>query len=496
MLEHIREEANKTLTENGAVTLESTGSECLDLFASIGAIRRESDEEIVLRFARAYAENADIAMKLLFYARDVRGGLGERRVFRVIMNWLADREPESVLKNLEYISEFGRFDDLLSLFGTKCEKAMLKIIEAQLKQDIAALENGGEVSLLAKWLPSVNASNAETVKQAKAIAKYMGMSDAEYRKTLVSLRAQIKIIENNLREKDYSFDYEKQCSRAMHKYRKAFSRNDLERYTEFLDAVRSGNAVLHAANVSPYELVEPYLSGYWYGDSPCFMKNISEQEKLSLNATWDSLPDFGNEENALAVIDTSGSMYWDAKPTPAAVALSLGLYFAEHNTGIFKNNFIEFSRRPQLIELKGDTFADKLRYACTFNEVANTNLEAVFDLILRAAVNNNVPQNELPSKLIIISDMEFDCCVEHSSLSNFKNAEKKYAQYGYRLPEIVFWNVASRNRQQPVKKNEQGVVLVSGATPRIFSMVAGNHLSPYSFMLEVIGSKRYSKIAA
>ena len=226
------------------------------------------------------------------------------------------------------------------------------------------------------------------------------------------------------------------------------------------------------------------------------MKDISDEEKLTLNATWNSLPDFGSNDNAIAVVDTSGSMYCPGEPKPAAVALSLGLYFAEHNKGYFKNNFIEFSERPQLIELKGETFADKLRYACSFNEIANTDIEAVFDLILTAAVKNRVPQDELPSKLIIISDMEFDCCAENASLSNFKNAERKYSDMGYRLPEVVFWNVASRNRQQPVKKNEQGVALVSGATPRIFSMVAGNNLSPYAFMMEVIGSERYSKIAA
>lgn len=496
MLEYIREEANNTYTENGAVTLESTGSECLDLFATIGALRRESDEEIILRFARAYAENADTAMKLLFYSRDIRGGLGERRVFRVIMNWLADNEPDSVLKNLEYVYEFGRFDDLLSLFGTRCERAMLNVIKNQLKRDVEALNTKGEVSLLAKWLPSVNASNIEAVKQAKAIARYLKMSDAEYRKTLVTLRNYIRIIENNLREKDYSFDYEKQPSRALHKYRKAFSRNDGQRYSAFLQAVETGEAVLHADQVSPYELVEPYLTGSWYSGSRCFMKDISDEEKLTLNATWNSLPDFGSNDNAIAVVDTSGSMYCPGEPKPAAVALSLGLYFAEHNKGYFKNNFIEFSERPQLIELKGETFADKLRYACSFNEIANTDIEAVFDLILTAAVKNRVPQDELPSKLIIISDMEFDCCAENASLSNFKNAERKYSDMGYRLPEVVFWNVASRNRQQPVKKNEQGVALVSGATPRIFSMVAGNNLSPYAFMMEVIGSERYSKIAA
>ena len=189
-------------------------------------------------------------------------------------------------------------------------------------------------------------------------------------------------------------------------------------------------------------------------------------------------------------------MYCDQKPIPAAVALSLGLYFAEHNTGAFKDHFIEFSERPQLIKIKGDTFADRLRYVATFSEIANTNLEAVFDLILNAAVKHHVPREELPAKLIIISDMEFDSCVDHASETNFKNAQKKFAAHGYRLPQILFWNVASRQRQQPVTQNEQGVALISGVTPRIFSMVVGGILSPYTFMMEVLRSKRYAPIAA
>ena len=329
-------------------------------------------------------------------------------------------------------------------------------------------------------------------------------SDADYRKALSALRGKIRIIENNLREKDYSFDYEKQPSRAMFKYRKAFARNDSERYNAFINAVTKGEAVLHADNVAPYELVAPYLTtGWygnittgWYGNSRSFMRNITTAEKNALNAAWASLPDFGSDENTLAVIDTSGSMYCDMKPIPAAVALSLGLYFAEHNTGAFKNHFIEFSARPRLIEVKGKTFADRLRYVASFNEIANTNLEAVFDLILDAAVKNKVPQNELPAKLIIISDMEFDSCVDNASAVNFKNAEKKYASYGYKLPQIVFWNVASRHRQQPVTQNEQGVALISGVTPRIFSMVAGGTLSPYTFMMEILGSERYAEISA
>ena len=233
MLQYIEQEANKTATENGAATHLTTGSDCLDLFATVGALRRESEDEIVVRFLRAFAENRDVAMKLLFFARDIRGGLGERRVFRVILHWLAEHEPASVRKNLAHVAEYGRFDDLLCLMGTPCEGEMLSLVQAQLGADLAAMKKGEEVSLLAKWLPSVNASSAETVAQAKRIARHLGMKDAEYRRTLVALRAHIRILENHLRERDYSFDYAKQPSKALYKYRKAFLRNDGARYEAF-----------------------------------------------------------------------------------------------------------------------------------------------------------------------------------------------------------------------------------------------------------------------
>ena len=489
MLEYLKIEMNRTETENGAATHVSSGSDCLDLFATVGALRRESDAEILRRFARAFAEDADLAVKLLFFARDIRGGLGERRVFRVVLRRLADERPETVRKNLPYVAEFGRYDDLLVLLGTRCGEDALALLKTQFEKDLAALDAGEDVSLLGKWLPSVNASNLETVRLGKKVARAFGMRESAYRKALVSLRAKIRILENDLRLREYGFDYAKQPSRAMFKYRKAFLRNDGERYRRFMNQVVRGEVRLHADNVCPYELVAPWL-GY------SGMKTICAEEKEALNATWASLPDFGGEENALAVIDTSGSMYMDADPCPAAVALSLGLYFAERNRGAFRNCFIEFSRTPALIELKGETFADRLAYAASFSRIANTDLEAVFDAILRAAVRGNVPAEELPAKLVIISDMEFDACVKNSSLTNFENAKAKYEAHGYRLPEIVFWNVASRHRQQPVAKNEQGVCLVSGATPRLFSMIAGGIVTPYVFMTDVLGSDRYAKITA
>lgn len=499
MLDYLKQETNRTLTENSAVTYASTGSECLNLFATIGAMRDASEPELITRFMRAYIEDPNTAMKLLFFARDIRGGLGERRAFRVVLRWLAMYKPQSVRKNITYIAEYGRFDDVLVLLDTPCENDALDFLKDQFDADLENLNVGEPVSLLGKWLPSVNASNKKTVQRAKKIAKAFGLRDAEYRKTLTALRARIQILENHLREKDYSFDYEKQPSRAMLKYRKAFLRNDQERYTEFIQNVSLGKAVLHTDNISPYELITPYLDNqYWDWEMNDYVNTTTPEEETALNAAWNALPDFGTNENALAVVDTSGSMYGHRRnaPMPAAVALSLGLYFAERNTGIFHDHFITFSERPQLIEIKGDTLTDRLRYITSFEEVANTNLQAVFDLILDTAVIHRISQKELPAKLIIISDMEFDFCVEDTSSTNFENAKKKYILHGYTLPEIVFWNVDSRNCQQPVTQDEQGTVLVSGATPRLFSMVAGEALSPYAFMMDTLTSERYAVIAA
>ena len=496
MLKELFNEANRAYTENGALTNKSTRSDCLDLFATVGALRRQSEDEIIARFVRAFSENRDLAIKTLFYARDVRGGLGERRVFRVITGWLANNEPAALKKNIKYFAEYGRFDDLLCLLHTKCEDEAVRVIKEQLDRDMRSLGNGEDVSLLAKWLPSENTSSKATRENARYLMQKLGYTERRYRKTLVALRSRIKIIENNLRERDYTFDYSKQPSRAMKKYRAAFYRNDRERYAEFLQKVSSGEVKLHADTLYPYELVLPYIHDRYWREDKGFMRDIDEDEKQYLNATWQSLPHFGGDENALAIVDTSGSMYYCDPPLPAAVALSLGLYFAEHNKGVFANCFIEFSSEPQLIELKGETFADRLRYACSFNEIANTNLEAVFDLVLNAAVRNNVPQEELPKKLVIISDMEFDACVENADATNFDYAKQRYAAHGYDLPEIVFWNVESRNRNLPVTMNANGVALVSGCTPMIFQMVEGGLSTPYELMLEILSAERYEKISA
>lgn len=304
---------------------------------------------------------------------------------------------------------------------------------------------------------------------------------------LSKLRAKEAILENHLRERDYTFDYQKQPSRAMFKYRQAFLRNDGDRYRSFLETVQRGEASLHTGTLYPYDVIRPCLHN----------RSLSKQERIALDTTWNSLPDNTQGENALVVIDGSGSMYWNGvSPCPAEVALSLGVYFAERNKGAFQNHFITFSEHPQLVEIQGRDLAEKIQFCQSYNEVANTNLEAVFDLILRTAVKNRLPQTELPDTIYIISDMEFDSCTRNAGITNFEKAQKSFQKYGYKLPRVVFWNVASRKLQQPVTRNSQGVALVSGCSPRLFEMVVSGEVSPYRYMLEILGQDRYAKITS
>ena len=483
MLEELKKEAEMTLTENGAAAYSTSGSACTDFFGTAGALRNASPDEITKRFARAYAECPDMAMKALFYARDVRGGLGERRLFRIIINWLAKNEPQSLIKNIPNIPEYGRYDDLLE---NLCEEAW-QYVKEQLSTDIKAAGEGKSPSLLAKWMPSINTSSAKTRAKALLMAKFLGMTAGEYRKTLSSLRRKIKIIENSLREKDYSFEYSAVPSKAMFKYRKAFIRNDKERYSGFMEKVRKGEEKINVGTLYPYDIIAPLFA---------YHAKLSEEERLAMDTSWNALENFAGGRNSIAVIDGSGSMYGYFQPCPASVAISLGIYFAERNTGAFKNHFITFSENPRLVEIKGRDIAEKARYCMGYNECSNTDISKVFELILRTAVKNSLPQEELPKDIYIISDMEFDCCAENAGLTNFEAAKKKFEAAGYALPRIIFWNVCSRNEQQPVRSNEQGAALISGMSPRIFAMIKDGTLTPETFMRSILLSPRYAAITA
>lgn len=488
MLNFLKKESNNTYTENGGTAYRSTESYCLDMFFKAGAMRNSSAQKIANVVTRAYTEDPHKTMKIVFFARDARGGLGERRFFRIAIEALVKTAPDAVKKNIPLFAEYGRFDDLCVLLGTPLERDAISVIKSQLNADVAAMNTNGQASLLAKWLPSVNTSSKETRNMGRRLAALMGMSEPEYRKTLSALRRYTDIIENRLRERDYSFNYEIQPSCAMFKYRRALIRNDNERYIAYLNKVHSGEAKLKADRLFPYDIVRAAIEG-----------DISSEEKLSLDAAWKSLLDLtaAKHENAIAVIDGSGSMTWGMGIRPIDAALSLGIYFAEHNTGAFANHFITFSETPRLVEIKGSDIVEKSRYCRTFNEIANTNLEAVFKLILKTAINNRVPQSELPAKLYIISDMQFDCCVTGGNNDVlFRTMKKLYSKYRYELPEVIFWNVNSRCDAMPVTRSETGAALVSGYSPAVFDMVMGGDCSPETIMNRILSSERYAHITA
>ena len=488
MLNNLKKELNYKNTENGAITHKTSNSYVLDYFSQGSALRGRNDEDIIRLFTKSFSEDPLVTMKILFYSRDIRGGQGERDTFRKIIKYLANNHEDVMKKNIKFISEFGRWDDIYALFDTKLENEVISLIKDQLDRDIAS----EKPSLLAKWLKSENTSSKESKLLANKTRRLLGMTPKQYRKTLSLLRKRIDIVENKISAKKYEeIDYSKVPSNASLKYRQAFYRNDEERYSEYLNLLSRGEAKINAKALYPYQLVAKAL------DCP------STEEKQLLNSMWDNLPDFigENNENNIAVVDTSGSMFG----TPIQVAISLGLYLAERNKGMFKNHFITFADVPELVEVIGSNFCEKVCNISNANWGMSTNIESTFDLILNTAIKNQLPQEELPSRIFIISDMEFnqiegdyDYWTHRSDRNDkvlFKNLQNRFKKHGYEMPKLVFWNVNSMNDNIPMTMNEDGVQLVSGANPVLFETLLNNKfIGSYEIMLKEIGKERYNCI--
>lgn len=495
MLNHLKKETNVAYTTNGAKALKTTQSYLVDFFASSGALRNRDDREVIQLFSKAFAEDSLLAMKALFYTRDIRGGQGERKTFKTIIRNIAFNHPDALAKNINLIPYYGRYDDLLVLLDTPLEKLAMTIIRAQLLEDI----DTESPSLLAKWLPSENASSYETKRLAKKVYTNLGLTPKQYRKTLSMLRKRINIVEGLLSTKKFDeVEYDKIPSKAGLIYRKSFYRNDEDRYTAFIESLskpeNKNKVKINTATLFPYEIVSKYQATGMVRLGSHYYTSFGTSVDPTLEAMWDNLPDYigDNFDNALAVVDTSGSM----RGLPIEVALSLGLYLAERNKGEFHNHFITFSERPELQEVVGKTLAERLQNMSTANWDMNTNIEKVFDLVLHTAVKNNLPQEELPSKLFIISDMQFDRCVRGgNNVTLFENILQKFANAGYVMPELVFWNVNATSQQFPVSVNQTGTALVSGCSPSIFkNLLAGKDMTPYTMMLDVLNSERYATV--
>lgn len=476
LLNSMKQADNVTTTLNGAVTFKSTLNSVLDFFALGAALRQRSAVDKISLFTKAFAEDSLLAMKALFNVRNIRGGAGERQAFRDILGHLARQHSNVVVKNFDNIVKFGRWDDLFVLFGTACESDMLKYISKQLAKD-KKTKSTESISLLAKWMPSINTSSAKTVTLAKRLAKYLELQPREYRKLLSKLRTRINVVEKQMSAQDWpSINYEQVPSRASLLYKDAFKKHDLDRYNAYLAAVNKGTAKINAGTLYPYDIYDK-VRGFG-------------SDNATVDALWKALPDYmgDNKTNMLVVADVSGSMMG----RPMSISVSLALYIAERNKGAFHNNFITFSEKPKLQTIVGSTVSTKMNNLERAEWGMSTNLQAVFNLILSHATKSAVPATDMPSQIIIVSDMEFNHACQNTNLESMR---EKYKSAGYAMPNIVFWNVNSHQNNVPAKADDKGVLLVSGASPSVLkTLLSGRLVTPVDQMLETLNQAMYDSV--
>ena len=490
-LNGLKQATNYTYTKNGAITHKSTLDSLYDLFALGGAYRNRSDEDVIVLFQEAFQRDPLNALKCLFYLRDVRGGQGERRFFRVAIKNLAKTHPTVVRKNLELIPEYGRWDDLYALINTPVENDVFKLFEKQLMLDMDCKTP----SLLAKWLKSENASSVSTRALGKLTRQKLHITAREYRKMLSKLRKRINVLERLMSLNQWEkIEFDKIPSKAGLIYKNAFAKRDIlkARYEAF---AKDENTTVNAGALYPYEVVKKALGNTsWWNN---YDNSMSETDRAIIEKYWNNLTDYfkGASFNGMAVVDTSGSMSGD----PINVAISLGLYCADKATGPFHNHYISFSSKPQLIQIKGVDFVDKVNRIYKTNLCDNTDIEATFDLVLSVAQKNHLSQNELPQNLIVISDMEFDrarhpfgYCYSKSIKTLMEDISQKWTYAGYRMPNLIFWNVNARHDNIPMKTQE-GVTFVSGFSPVLFEQIMQGKTS-YDLMFDKLQSDRYKPI--
>lgn len=503
-MNNLKAATNFTYTDNLALAHKSTNSAVYDMFALGGAYRNRDEADVIHLFKNAYEEDATLAMKCLFWMRDARGGAGERRFFRVAFKWLATTKPSIAVKYIEFGSEYGRWDDMIyATKGTAIFDDVCRMLYAQILLDI----DSKTPSLLAKWMPSENASSQATKQLASAIRNRFHWSAKQYRKTLSTLRKKINIVERLMSENRWSeIEFDKIPSKAGLIYKNAFARRDIiaKKYEAF---AKSENTKVNADALFPYEIVKKALdlfnSGMWYSRNNIALDNV---DRLMINKYWANQKDYlnGADCSMMCVVDTSGSMTGGYNSTirPIDVAISLGMYCAERLSGPFKNNMITFASEPQLLGIDGVDFCDSVNRIYRTNLVDNTNLEAVFDLLYSIAMNPSTRKEDIPKTIVVISDQQIDAATGSWSRNNTRwtmdNAatemEKmrlKWQRAGLHFPSLIYWNVnASKDTILDAGPN---VSFVSGASPSLFQSVLTGE-SGYSLMVKTLMSKRYEQI--
>ena len=473
-----------TRTENGAVALAGTGDARLDFFGVAGSLRTADRLRIERLFAEAYKADPLFATKIAFYLRDVRGGLGERKTFRTLLKYMAKYHPEALRPNLDLIGVYGRYDDLYSLIGTPLEDEMWAAMKKQFEEDRRDLESGRAISLLAKWIKTADASSNKTRRLGILTAQKLGYQVYDFKRIVRAMRKHIGVVETLMSTGRWDqIKYSEVPSRAMMIYRNAFMKHDAARYGKFVEKAVKGEETIHSAALYPYDIVEKVLQMGW--------SSYSIKENDTLEAQWRQLPNYVEAgTNALVIADTSGSMHG----RPLATSVGLAVYFAERNTGAYHNMFMSFSGTSRIQLIKGETLAQKIRSINMSDWQNNTNLKAAFEHVLEIALQNHVAPEDMPKSLIVISDMEIDYCGD-KDWTFYEMMAKKFRKNGYIIPNIIFWNVASRNDVFHADKNRVGVQLVSGQSTTVFRQVMKCvGMTPVEAMEKIIGSERYAAI--
>ena len=432
----------------------------------------------------------------MFYIRDIRGGQGERRFFRVCFRWLAQEYPELARRNLIHLAEYGRYDDLYCVVGTVIENDMFEIIKNQLRIDLDSLKAGAKtsVSLLAKWLKSENASSYETKQLANRTREYLGLTHKAYRQILSALRTRINIVEKLMSENRWEeIEFDKIPSKAGLIYRNAFAHRDViaAKYAKFM---ADKNTKINTGALYPYEIVRSVTEKFPRCTDHVVLSNIMEKEERDmLNKAWAQQKDYINGAvcPVMAIVDTSGSM----RGLPLDVAISLGMYSAERLGGPFKNSFISFSAVPRFVEVEGVDFVDKVRRIWESNVCENTNLTAVFDLLRNCALDPSIDNNDLPKTLVVISDMEIDrqSCWRSDDIrmTEMQKIRSQWNALGLEMPHLVYWNVNARHNV--ILDDDENTTFVSGCSPVIFeSIISGK--SGQDLMMDKLNSERYDRI--
>lgn len=462
-------------TLNGMRARATTSNAALDLFGSIGASRGKN---ILPAFAAAFEQNRDLALRVAQWARDVRGGAGERQIYRDILLYLEAAEPRLLVESklLDNLPELGRFDDLLIFTNPEVKYKAYSIVAK-------ALDAGN--GLAAKWMPRKGPIAIE-------LRKVFGLSPKEYRKMLVGLT---NVVEQTMCAKNWNeINFSHVPSVAMSRYMTAFHRNAPEVFEAYKAALgrNDGTAKVNAGAVYPYDIVKMLGGARDLSYGSRYGENYSFNQVAQ--SMWDNLPDYMNDKNVLAVVDNSGSMQsqvGDTSVTALDVAASLGMYTAQKSKGAFKDLSISFSDDAKFVQHAG-TVEKRLEAVCSA-KWGSTNLHSVFNLILNHASVYQVSAEDMPAMLVILSDMQFNSCVRFDD-SAMQMIRRKYEDAGYEMPQVVFWNLMDYGNK-PVKFDDNGFALVSGFSPALMkSLLAADidKFTPESVMLKAVGKERYN----